>query len=79
MEGFMLVKVNTSLAGSHVSYRPGEVVEADVFASLVGTGWEALCDPVEVLAPEVEDVSDVETSTVTPVMEMAVRLRRGRK
>jgi hypothetical protein len=64
----MLVKINTSLAGANFSFRFGEEVEQDVFASLVGNGWESLCDPVDT------DGNDavVETAVEAPAEETAV-------
>ncbi|MGM4911443.1 hypothetical protein [Rhizobium sp. 768_B6_N1_8] len=72
----MLVKVNTSLAGANFAFRFGEEVEQDVFAALVGNGWESLCDPVEadgndaIVENAVEAHAD-ETAVAEPVVETA--------
>lgn len=83
----MLVKVNTSLAGSSFDFRFGQEVDSEVFSALVGNGWENLCDPVatEEVAAVVETADEpaVEEAAVDqePV-EVAVTLapeRRGRR
>jgi hypothetical protein len=95
MEGGMLVKVNTSLAGANFSFRFGEEVEQDVFAAYVGNGWDALCEPVGVEAAEpvvekaVEEApaetavvpSPEEAAVADPVVETAdaAPARRGRR
>lgn len=70
----MLVKVNTSLAGGEFSFRFGEEVEAELFASLVGNGWENLCDPVAGAALEKAVVVPVaEVAVEAPVIELAIK------
>ncbi|MGR9056072.1 hypothetical protein ACU8NH_09200 [Rhizobium leguminosarum] len=64
----MLVKVNTSLAGADFSFRFGEEVEQEVFAALVGNGWESLCDPVDADGKD----AVVENAVETPAEELAV-------
>lgn len=76
----MLVKVNTSLVGADFSFRFGEEVEAEHFASLVGNGWQNLCDPIagEPPAPIVaSEEPRLELAVAQPVMETTSR--RGRR
>lgn len=91
----MLVKVNTSLAGADFSFRFGEEVEQEVFAALVGNGWDSLCEPVVEKAAEpvvekaVEEApaetavvpAPKEAAVVEPVVETAdaAPARRGRR
>lgn len=83
----MLVKVNTSLAGADFSFRFGEEVEQDVFAALVGNGWDSLCEPVvekavEEAPAEIAVVPAPEEAAVAdPVVETAdaAPARRGRR
>jgi hypothetical protein len=91
----MLVKINTSLAGADFSFRFGEEVEQDVFAALVGNGWDSLCEPVAepVVEPVVEksvEEAPAETAVAAapedaavadPVVETAdaAPARRGRR
>lgn len=90
----MLVKVNTSLAGADFSFRFGEEVEQDVFAALVGNGWDSLCEPVvEPVEPVIENAVEAvpaeiavvpapeEAAVADPVVETAdaAPARRGRR
>jgi hypothetical protein len=93
MEGGMLVKVNTSLAGANFDYRFGQEVELEEFSARIGNGWESLCDPVEagdaVVETAVETPAEelaaadpvAETADAPPVVETAdvAPARRGRR
>lgn len=74
----MKVRVTTSLAGTDFSFDHGEIVDFEVFAARVGRGAETLCEPVEPdeALPVRADI--IETTTLAPVVETAVK-RRGRR
>lgn len=76
----MLVKVNTSLAGADFTFRFGEEVEQEVFASRVGNGWESLCDPVEekAEAPAPQEIA-VDASVPEVAVAPIAQERRGRR
>lgn len=83
MEGGMLVKVNTSLAGADFSYNFGAVVDSEEFAAKVGSGWENLCDEMDAEeAPEpAADVAPVEEPIEVAVKPapVEVAVKRGRR
>ena len=74
----MKVRVTTSLAGKDFSFDHGQIVDFSVFASLVGRGADALCEPVEADEALPAPVDVIETTTLAPVVETAVK-RRGRR
>ena len=70
----MKIKVNTSLAGDGFSYHFGQEVDADEFASNVGSGWQGLCDPVEIEVKEkAVKAAPVETADATPTRQKATK------
>jgi len=79
----MLVKVNTSLAGADFSFRHGEEVDIEVFAALVGNGWEGLCAPIvndgkleSTIGAPVIDVVDETADLPTAIENTSKRGRR---
>lgn len=69
------VKVTTSLAGENFSYAAGQVVEEEIFAAQVGSGWEGLCSPVDA---EVDETAVTEvTPTAEPSRSPAPKRKKG--
>ncbi|NTG85857.1 hypothetical protein G6L15_06810 [Agrobacterium rhizogenes] len=48
----MLVRLTTGVVGDRFFFDAGAEVDSDELSSFVGTGWEAMCEPLDAQLPK---------------------------